>query len=131
MTNTNRPITGFHTNPERINKDGRPQKEFSMTSALKEVMAEVNPATKIERYRMILRKAVDKAERGDNDMIKYLINRFEGTPTLRTDENITGNYSAMMVNISEAEVLEESYKQVAKDSNISVEDLKTLIKERI
>jgi len=62
------------------NPNGRPPKEFSMTNALKELLSEHNPETKIERYKELLNKALTMAMRGDGDMLKYLINRIEGMP---------------------------------------------------
>lgn len=62
------------------NPNGRPPKEFSMTNALKELLSEKNPETKIERYKELLNKALTMAMRGDGDMLKYLINRIEGMP---------------------------------------------------
>ena len=65
---------------ESGNPHGRPPKELSMTNALREILNEQNPETKIERYKELLNVAMDKAMKGDNDMIKYLINRIEGMP---------------------------------------------------
>lgn len=62
------------------NPAGRPKKEFSMTNAMREILSETDPLTKVERYKNILFVAIEKAEKGDGDMIKYLINRFEGVP---------------------------------------------------
>lgn len=62
------------------NPEGRPLKEFSMTYALREILNEVDPETKVERYKNLLNVAIGKAEKGDNDMLKYLINRIEGLP---------------------------------------------------
>lgn len=64
----------------RRNLSGRPPAEFSMTVALREILNEVNPETKIERYKELLQVALDKAMKGDGDMLKYLINRIEGLP---------------------------------------------------
>ena len=62
------------------NPAGRPKNEFSMTVALREILNEVDPKTKVERYKNLLNVAIGKAEKGDNDMLKYLINRIEGLP---------------------------------------------------
>lgn len=80
---------------ESGNPGGRPKKEFSITYALRELLAEKDPYTKIERYKVILGKAIEKAGRGDNDMIKYLINRLEGTPTFKSEakDEIQANLS--------------------------------------
>ena len=66
---------------------GRPKKELSMTNAMKEILNEVDPETKIERYKKLLLVAIEKAEKGDNDMIKYLVNRIDGMP--KGSENST------------------------------------------
>lgn len=78
MANPN-PVTKWKKG-ELINPNGRPPKEFSMTNALKELLSEHNPETKIERYKELLNKALTMAMRGDGDMLKYLINRIEGMP---------------------------------------------------
>ena len=63
-----------------LNPAGRPKNNFSLTSALKEVLKEKDPVTKQKKYKVLMRKAVQIALDGDSDMIKYLINRFEGMP---------------------------------------------------
>lgn len=75
-----KPVTGFQDNKGAINLNGRPPKEFSITNALRELLSEHNPETKIERYKELLNKALTMAMRGDGDMLKYLINRIEGMP---------------------------------------------------
>lgn len=78
---------GFQLAPENINREGRPKKELSMTNALREILLEQNPETKIERYKELLQVALNKAMKGDGDMLKYLINRIEGLPK-GSDTNI-------------------------------------------
>ena len=68
-----------------LNPNGRPKKELSMTNALREILTEQNPETKIERYKELLNKALQMAMRGDGDMLKYLINRIEGLPKAQTE----------------------------------------------
>ena len=72
------------------NPAGRPKAELSMTNAMKEILTEVDPETKIERYKKLLLVAIEKAEKGDNDMIKYLVNRIDGLPK-GSDTNIQVN----------------------------------------
>jgi hypothetical protein len=81
-------LTGFQLHPEHINKTGLNRKEFSMTNALREILGETNPETKIERYKELLEVAVTKAMSGDNDMLKYLINRIEGLPKGESTTNV-------------------------------------------
>lgn len=66
---------GVVTNP-----NGRPKKEFALTETLKDILREKDPTTKVERYKMLMEKALSMAMRGDGDMLKYLINRIEGMP---------------------------------------------------
>jgi len=78
MANPN-PTYKFPKN-NNANPNGAPKKELAMTGALREILLEKNPDTKIERYKELLRKALSMAMRGDGDMLKYLINRIEGMP---------------------------------------------------
>jgi hypothetical protein len=82
MNNSNKTAVIGKPFPKGVsgNPNGRPPKEFSMTNALKELLSEHNPETKIERYKELLNKALTMAMRGDGDMLKYLINRIEGMP---------------------------------------------------
>ena len=78
MANPN-PVHKFKPG-EITNPNGAPKKEFSMTGALRDILSEHNPDTKIERYKELLNKALSMAMKGDGDMLKYLINRIEGMP---------------------------------------------------
>jgi len=78
MANPN-PVHKFKKG-EVNNPHGAPTKELSMTNALRDILTEHNPETKIERYKELLNKALSMAMRGDGDMLKYLINRIEGMP---------------------------------------------------
>ena len=82
MNNSNKTAVIGRPFPKGVsgNPNGRPKKEFSMTESFKEILFEKDPTTKIKKYRIILDKAVSMAMRGDNDMIKYIINRLEGMP---------------------------------------------------
>ena len=104
------------------NKNGRPLKEFSITTALKDILSETNPSTKIECYKELLQKALQMAMRGDGDMLKYLINRIEGMPK-GSETNL-----AVQVNnyqFSKEEVLSEAYELVSKDTGKTIEQLKS------
>lgn len=77
---TKKPVAGFNVNPQNINKNGRPPKEFSMTNTLREILNIEDKETRLKNYEQIMVTAVEKAKSGDNDMIKYLVNRLEGMP---------------------------------------------------
>jgi len=72
----------------RRNLDGRPPKEFSMTNVMREVLNIEDKETRIKNYEAILIAAVEKAKAGDNDMIKYIINRLEGMPKGESTTNV-------------------------------------------
>ena len=87
------------------NPAGRPPKEFSMTNAFKEVLAEKNPTTKIEKYKELIQKALSMAMRGDKDMIKYIINHLEGMPQ--------GSNTQVAVQVNNFDRPPEEYEQMA------------------
>jgi hypothetical protein len=51
-----------------------------MTNTLREVLSIEDKETRLKNYEQIMIAAVEKAKAGDNDMIKYLVNRLEGMP---------------------------------------------------
>jgi len=87
MTQNKKNVIKTYTNPVTgkfaVGNPGgaRPKKEFSMTNAFREVLSEKDPREKIEKYKVIINKAISMATRGDNDMIKYIVNRLEGMPS--------------------------------------------------
>ena len=92
---------------ESGNPLGRPKKELSMTNAMKDILNEIDPETKIERYKKLLLVAIDKAEKGDNDMIKYLVNRIDGMPK-GSDTNIqVNNFIPLLNGDSHREYIDE------------------------
>ena len=86
-----------------LNPTGRPKKEFSMTNALREILAVQDPKTKIEKYKDLLNVAVDKAMSGDNDMLKYLINRIEGMPKGDSQTLAVENLENLVIVVKEKE----------------------------
>jgi len=95
---------------ESGNPLGRPKKELSMTNAMKDILNEIDPETKIERYKKLLLVAIDKAEKGDNDMIKYLVNRIDGMPK-GSDTNIqVNNFIPLLGGDSHKEYIEGEHE---------------------
>lgn len=62
------------------NPNGRPVKEFSITEGIREYLAEDDPERKKARKDIIVEKVVSMALKGDKEMIKYVIDRLEGSP---------------------------------------------------
>lgn len=83
------PATGFHTNPERINRNGRPKKGYSITEYMKH-MLENDPTVREE----IANKIADAAKKGDLVAIKLLWNYLDGMPLQATDITTLGNQIA-------------------------------------
>jgi hypothetical protein len=64
--------------------------------------------------------AIEKAEKGDGDMIKYLINRFEGVP--RGEGGVVAIQNNF--NISSQDELEEAVLVLSEHSQKSVEEIR-------
>ena len=110
------------------NLNGRPKKGLAMTEALKDILLERNPSTKIERYKELLQKALQMAMRGDGDMLKYLINRIEGMPKGSGTELNIDNRSITFIGSPEQnkeidEFVIGRVKQMIKDNLIKREEL--------
>lgn len=85
-----RPATGFHTNPERINRNGRPKNEDSPTYWLRRFLTEVDPKSpggKI-RIRELAEKLALMAYQGDLSAMKEIFDRLEGKPMQPTEVTI-------------------------------------------
>jgi len=83
QTNKRRPTIGFHTNPERINRNGRPKKGAALTEIMQEIL-ESDPELK----RTIMEKLLQGAAKGDIAFIREVFDRIEGKP-LQRNENKT------------------------------------------
>jgi hypothetical protein len=89
MTNITPQNTGKNSGIENLkpwakgvsgNPNGRPPKEFSFTSAMKEFLAEVDPDKKKERKQLLIEQTFKQAMRGDSTLIKMMWNYFDGMP---------------------------------------------------
>lgn len=79
MSNT-KPTTGFHTNPERINKKGR-SKGLSLTEMVREALEEVDEASGKTWKRLIVEKIISKAVNdGDTTTINRIWAYIDGQP---------------------------------------------------
>lgn len=73
------PATGFHTNPERINRKGRPKKGLTLTDITKEVLEEELPSGQT-RKEALVRKVLQLAYDGDPAMIRLAWAYVDGLP---------------------------------------------------
>ena len=69
----------FKKNDPRINRNGAPKKEWTMTEQYKRALEEENE-TGVPRHTIVAKKLVQLAERGDVIAIKELGNRIDGMP---------------------------------------------------
>jgi hypothetical protein len=89
MSNHNKPTTGFHTNPERINKNGAPIKPWTWAGLLRESLDEKDE-NGIE-YKVHVTKSLRlKAMEGDVQAIKEYGNRIDGLPPQSVDVTSKG-----------------------------------------
>lgn len=90
-----KPVAGFNANPQNINRDGAPKKEWTMTAMYREAAEEASE-TGEPKYKIVARKLIKLAEKGDMVAIKELGNRLDGMPQQNSDitskgEKIEGN----------------------------------------
>lgn len=83
-----KPATGFHTNPERINRNGRPLKGYSITEMMREMLAS-NPDTKQSLGSVIIAKALE----GDIAAAKLVWQYMDGLPAQAVDLQAQLNHS--------------------------------------
>lgn len=70
----------FTKNDPRINRNGRPKKEFSLSQGLRDFMSKKDPDSK-KKYRDIFtQKVMEMALGGDIAAIKLIFNYVDGTP---------------------------------------------------
>lgn len=75
---------GFHTDPDRINKDGRPRGSKNLSTILREMLEEevevvIDGKKEKKKFQdVIIRKLVKKANDGDMRAIQEIFDRTEG-----------------------------------------------------
>jgi len=80
-----KPATGFHTNPERINRKGRP-KGISITEMVKAALEEIEPKTGEQWKDLIIKRILFKATvEGDTVMLKAIWSYIDGMPKQNID----------------------------------------------
>ena len=85
MANHNKPTNGFDKNPENINKDGAPEKDWTWPG-LMEIYANLKNEDGNGLQKDAVVKALWKrAKRGDVPAIKEIMNRMDGMPKQSTD----------------------------------------------
>lgn len=112
MPNTNKPVTGFHTNPERRNLNGRPKREWTVAGLIEEALEEQD--TDGVSYKI---KVTDKlrqlALRGDMNAIKEINQRLDGMPV---QKNVLAGDEDSPLRIDISVTLDKVYGQEDKKS---------------
>lgn len=80
------PAVGFHTNPEWINRKGRPKSGQALTDVMRE-MFEAQP----EMKKKIMMKLYEMAESGNLGAITEILDRIEGKPHQSQDVDMSVN----------------------------------------
>lgn len=81
---------GFDKNPQNINRNGRPPLEFTLTNILRETLNQTNDQTGKSKKQEVIDKMYELAvEKGDVQMLKYLIDRIDGKPLQTIEANVT------------------------------------------
>lgn len=74
----------FKKNDPRINRKGRPKREWTVAGLIEEAM-EQEDETGIPYKKIVYTKLVSMAKRGDIHAIKEINNRLDGMPQQKTD----------------------------------------------
>jgi len=92
MSNKNKPTVGFHTNPERINKNGAPRREWTWAGLLADALEKefASSSGKMgQAKKLITEKIVRMAIAGDITAQKEIMNRMDGMPKQSIDQAIS------------------------------------------
>ena len=84
MPNHNKPTAGFNKNPNNINKNGRPKREWTWAGLIEEQMEKVGPDKKAVKE-AVAASLIAKALEGDVAAIKEVGNRIDGMPQQAVD----------------------------------------------
>ena len=99
-----KPTNGFDKRSEDINRNGRPPKEFTLTNILRENLNQVNDETGKTKKQEVIDKMYELAvDKGDVQMMKYLIDRIDGKPLQTIEANVTRPESDLS-NLTEKEL---------------------------
>lgn len=84
-----KPVAGFNTNPQNINKKGRPPRDWTVAGLIEEAMEE-SDETGIPAKKLIYQKLVSLAKRGDIQAVKEINQRLDGMPQQKADLTTNG-----------------------------------------
>jgi len=81
-----KPVAGFNTNPQNINKNGRPPRDWTVSGLIEEAMEEADE-TGVPAKKIIYQKLVALAKRGDMLAVKEINQRLDGMPKQTNEVN--------------------------------------------
>lgn len=83
---TTKPLTGFQLNPQNINRNGRPKRNWTWAGLLEEVAEEESPTeSKIKWKRAVAKKLYLEAVKGNIHAIRALMDRMDGMPNQKLE----------------------------------------------
>ncbi len=87
MPNHNKPLAGFNSNPENINRNGRPKAEWTIAGLIREALERTDKEG-ITDKQYVYQKLVDLAKNGDVAALKEINNRLEGQAVAKQEVEI-------------------------------------------
>lgn len=84
MPNPNPPTAGFNENPQNINRDGRPKREWTVAGLIEQAM-EQEDETGVPYKKAVYDKLVLLAKNGDIQAVKEINQRLDGMPKQTID----------------------------------------------
>ena len=90
-----KPVAGFNANPQNINREGRPPRNWTVSGLIEEAMEEADE-TGVPAKKIIYQKLVALAKRGDMLAVKEINQRLDGMPKQSNDVNANITLKGLM-----------------------------------
>lgn len=85
-----KPVAGFDSRPDNINRNGRPKKEWTWRSLLVEVAEEIEEGSNEPKKKLMAKKLVAKALEGDTTALREFGDRIDGRSAQSVDVTSDG-----------------------------------------
>src|SRR5690606_23754804 len=95
--------TGFHTNPERINRKGRPKRGETIRDLMFDFLNKAPQGSKVTYKEILVRRAYKLAvDKGDINAMKLIWNYIDGMPIQNIKADVTEK-PLLVVGLAEGE----------------------------
>jgi hypothetical protein len=104
MPNHNKPIGGFNANPQNINRNGPPKREWTWDGLMEKYAELEDEAGKGKQKDAVVKTVFKLARKGDMAAIKEIMNRMDGMPKQSVDMSTLGEKINNVIVLPEQEL---------------------------